>query len=85
MLIGNDANLKPNITNSSLGEACCAFFFKKKERNQNIFSDFFFVKMNSEFEYGNNLFAASKSHLHNTDHGSVHEFNISLRVIHEEV
>lgn len=54
------------------------FFFKKKKRNQNIFSDFFFVKMNSEFEHGNNLFAASKSHLHNTDHGSVHEFNISL-------
>lgn len=79
MLIGNDANLKPNITNSSLGEACCAFFFLKKKREiKTFFLIFFFVKMNSEFEYGNNLFAASKSHLHNTDHGSVHEFNISL-------
>lgn len=78
MLIGNDANLKPNITNSSLGEACCAFFLKKKREIKTFFLIFFFVKMNSEFEYGNNLFAASKSHLHNTDHGSVHEFNISL-------
>lgn len=34
MLIGNDANLKPNITNSSLGEACCAFFFKKKKKRE---------------------------------------------------
>lgn len=38
MLIGNDANLKPNITNSSLGEACCAFFFlKKREKSKHFF------------------------------------------------